>query len=66
VKFVLPFVGHARHLQELLFENAHQPLKRAVVTGSGRDDAGRAVTRFLQGELASRMALDPEYFGLTK
>ena len=66
VEFVLPFVGHVRHLQELLFENAHQPLKRAVVTGSGRDDAGRAMTRFLQGELASRMALDPEYFGLTK
>lgn len=61
---VIPALHHVRHAQELLFENAHQPLKRAVVTGNGWDDAGRALERARQCELASRLRLKPAYFGI--
>lgn len=60
----VPALRHVRHAQELLFENAHQPLKRAIVTGNGRDDAGRALERFRQCELASRILLEPAFFGI--
>jgi len=48
---------HVRHVQELLYESAHQPLKRAIMSGTGRDDASRALRRMLEGELASHIAL---------
>jgi len=55
---------HVRHLQEPLVESAHQPLKRAIRTGNGRNDALRAVRRMQQEELAFRIALQPAYVGL--
>jgi len=61
---VIRLLLHVRHLQDLLFESAHQPLKRAITTGNGRNDALRAVRRMQQGELASRIALQPAYFGI--
>jgi len=61
---VICLLLHLRHLQELLFEGAHQPLKRAITTGNGLNDALRAVRRIQQGELASRIALQPAYFGI--
>jgi len=62
LEVVIPALTHVRHVQELLFESAHQPLKRAIATGNGRDDAWRALERVLQGELASRIALQPSFF----
>lgn len=61
---VLPALQHVRHAQELLFENAHQPVKRAITTGNGWDDAGRAMQRVRQCELASRLSAQPSYFGV--
>jgi len=58
VKYVIPALLDVRHAQELLFENAHQPLKKALVTGNGHDDALRAMTRYCQAELVQRIALD--------
>ena len=55
---------HVRHVQKLLFESADQPLKRAITSGNGRDDASLALRRMLQGELASRIALQPAFFGI--
>lgn len=59
---IIPALDHVRHAQELLFENAHQPLKWAVVTGNGWDDAGRALERTRQCELASRFRMEPAFF----
>lgn len=64
VDHVIPALLHVRHAQELLFENAHQPLKRGVVTGNGQADATRALTRYRQAELAARLRLDPNVFSL--
>lgn len=61
---VVPALRHVRHAQELLFENAHQPVKRAITTGNGRDDAGRALERVRQCELASRLGAQPSFFGV--
>ena len=33
----IPAFGHVRHVQELLFETAHQPLKRAICRSNMRD-----------------------------
>lgn len=62
VDHVIPALLHVRHAQELLFENAHQPLKRAVVTGNGHQDSNRALTRYRQAELAGRLRLDATVF----
>lgn len=64
VDHVIPALLHVRHAQELLFENAHQPLKRGVVTGNGHADAVRALTRYRQAELAARLRLDPDVFSI--
>jgi len=64
LEFVVPAILHLRHIQELLFENAHQPSKRAVVTGNGHDDAGRAFERTQQAEFISRLALQPSFFNI--
>lgn len=60
----VPALLHVRHAQELLFESAHQPVKRAIVTGNGWDDAGRALERVRQCELASRLTAQPSFFGV--
>lgn len=64
VDHVIPALLHVRHAQELLFENAHQPLKRSVVTGNGHDDSMRALTRYRQAELSARLLLDPAVFSV--
>lgn len=64
VDHVIPALLHVRHAQELLFENAHQPLKRAVLSGNGRGDASRALRRYLQAELSARLMLHSRYFGV--
>jgi len=61
---VIHLLLHVRHLQELPFERAQQPRKRTITTGNGRNDALRAVRRMPQGELASRIALQPAYIGI--
>lgn len=61
---VVPALQHLRHAQELLFENAHQPVKRAITSGNGWDDAGRAMERVRQCELASRLKAQPSFFGV--
>lgn len=61
---VVPALQHVRHAQELLFENAHQPVKRAITSGNGWDDAGRAMERARQCELASRLKVQPSFFGV--
>jgi hypothetical protein len=40
----IPAFGHSRHVQELLFETAHQPLKRAISRSNQRDPKIHAVT----------------------
>lgn len=61
---VVPALQHVRHAQELLFENAHQPVKRAITSGNGWDDAGRAMERVRQCEFASRLKAQPSFFGV--
>lgn len=61
---VIPALLHVRHAQELLFENAHQQLKRAVVSSNGHEDAARALSRYLLAEVASRMKACPSVFAL--
>lgn len=63
---VVPALLHVRHVQELLFEDAHQPLKRSVVTGNGHQDATRAMTRCIKMELVSRMRADPVAFSIPR
>lgn len=60
----VPALQYIRHAQELLFENAHEPVKRAITTGNGWDDAGRAMERVRQCELASRLLAQPSFFGV--
>ena len=60
---VIPLLLHIRHVQELLFENAHHPIKRAIGTGNGRNEAERGLERIRQGKLASRILLEPLHFG---
>lgn len=62
VDHVLPAPRHLRHSQELLLEIAHQPLKRAVLSGNGRADASRAMQRYAHEELAARIRRDSAYF----
>lgn len=64
VDHVIPALLHVRHAQELLFESAHQPLKRAVVSGNGHDDAARAMLRYVQSELVGRIRMDHAYFSI--
>lgn len=62
VDHVIPALLHVRHAQELLFENAHQQLKRGVVTGNGHEDSTRALTRYRQAELVARLRLGSPVF----
>ena len=64
VAFSVPALAHVRHTVELAFESSHQPLKRAMVRGNGHDDAKRAMMRVVEGELASRLRMEPARFGI--
>jgi len=61
---VIRLLFHVRPLQEPFVESAHKPLKRAITTENGRNDASRAVRRMQQEELASRIAFQPAYVGI--
>jgi len=62
--FVVPHFLHVRHVRELFFESAHQPLKHAALSGNGHDDARRAMDRMLETECFSRIASAPEKFNV--
>lgn len=64
VEHVVPALLHVRQAQELLFENSHQLLKRALVSGDGHDDASRAMARYVQSELAGRIRLGHAVFSI--
>jgi len=64
VAFTVPALPHVRHTVELDFETSHQPLKRAMVRGNGHDDAKQAMMRVVEGELASRLPMEPARFGI--
>lgn len=51
---VVPALQNVRHAQELLFENAHRPVKRATKNGNGQDSAERAMERVRQCDFDSR------------
>eukprot|EP00168_Porphyra_purpurea_P014666 TRINITY_DN4270_c0_g1_i1.p1 TRINITY_DN4270_c0_g1~~TRINITY_DN4270_c0_g1_i1.p1 ORF type:complete len:295 (+),score=3.93 TRINITY_DN4270_c0_g1_i1:1070-1954(+) len=60
--FVLPHFLYIRHVRELFFESAHQPLKQAALSGNGHDDARRAFSRILETQSFSRVASEPDKF----
>jgi len=62
--FVVPHFLHVRHVRELFFESAYQPLKQAALSGNGHDDARRAMDRMLETECFSRIASAPEKFNV--
>lgn len=62
--YCLPEVLHVRHVRELFFESAHQPLKRAAVQGNGHNDARAAMSRMLETECFSRIAIEPAKFNV--
>lgn len=57
-------LGHVRDSLELHLEGFHQQLKRSIVRGNGHDDALRAMRRYLEQEVASRLSLDALAFGI--
>lgn len=57
-------LGHVRDSLELPLEGFHQQLKRSIVRGNGHDDALRAMRRYVEQEVASRLRLDSLAFGV--
>lgn len=57
-------LGHVRDSLELPLEGFHQQLKRSIVRGNGHDDALRAMRRYVEQEVASRLSLDALAFGV--
>jgi len=53
-----------RDILELPLESFHQPLKRSIVRGNGRNDASRAFSRYVEQEAVSRLCLDPSVLGV--
>jgi hypothetical protein len=49
--------GHCRHVQDLLFETAHQPLKRAITRSNQRDLQISAVTATLAKDWETRLSI---------
>mgnify|MGYP003438799006 FL=1 len=54
----IPAFGHSRHVQELLFETAHQPLKRAISRSNQRDPHIHAVTATLANDWECRLSIE--------
>jgi hypothetical protein len=52
----IPAFGHSSHVQELLFETAHQPLKRAIFRSNQRDLDIHAVTATLANDWECRLS----------
>ena len=59
----IPSFGHCRHVQELLFETAHQPLKRAISRSNQRDPHISAVTATLANDWETRLSLEISSLG---
>jgi hypothetical protein len=58
-----PAFGHCRHVQELLFETAHQPLKRAIARSNQRDPHLSAVTATLANDWECRLSIEVKRLG---
>jgi hypothetical protein len=54
----IPAYGHVKHVTELRFESAHQPLKRAIKGTNNHDRQIAAVHSALENDLESRLALE--------
>jgi hypothetical protein len=54
----IPAYGHVKHVTELLFESAHQTLKRAINGSNHHDPKIAAVHSALENDLESRLALE--------
>jgi hypothetical protein len=59
----IPSFGHCRHVQELLFETAHQPLKRAITCSNQRDPHISAVTSTLTNDWETRLRIEVSSLG---
>lgn len=57
-------LGHIRDTLELPLEGFHQTLKRSIVRGNGHDDAERAMRRYIEQEIVSRLKSDASFFGV--
>ena len=57
-------IDAVRDILELPLESFHQPLKRSIVRGNGRSDASRAMSRYIEQEVVSRLRLDPNVLGV--
>lgn len=55
-------LGHIPGSLELPLEGLHQTLKRSIVRGSGHDDAARAMRRYAEQEVVSRLGSDASLF----
>jgi hypothetical protein len=56
----LPAFGHVHHIQELVFESAHQPLKRGIRSSNHRNEQVFAVSAALASDWESRLAFEVE------
>jgi len=59
-------LGSIRDAFELLFESMHQPLKHSIRSGNGHDDVRRAMTKMMDNEIVSRLAMEPSKFSLPR
>lgn len=56
-KHTIPAFGHVRHFMELVFENAHQPLKRCILRGNQQRGHVSAVDHCLGNDWQGRLAM---------
>jgi hypothetical protein len=59
----IPSFGHCRHVQELLFKTAHQPLKGAITSSNQREPQISAVTATLANDWETRLSTEVSSFG---
>lgn len=57
-------LGHLRDSLKLPLEGFHWTLKRSIVRGNGQDDAARAMRRYIEQEIVSRLRSDASVFGV--
>jgi hypothetical protein len=56
----LPAFGHVHHIQELVLESVHQPLKRGIRSYNHRNEQGFAVSAALTSDWKSRLVFEVE------
>jgi hypothetical protein len=59
----IPSFGHCRHVQELLFETAHQPLKRTITRSNQRDKQISAVSTTLANDWETGLSIEVSSLG---